>query len=156
MYHHIVTDDASSTTGVEIAKSTQTLVKAKSQSTESVAPRTVPPNLLASTTTSIQQITLPIRTTNEHTLELSYFFLNQSISIHIAFISRGLSLSPVSPWRMKKYGLTQFTELTHWGQDKMTTILNAFSWMQMCEFRFRFHWSLFLRVQLTTFLHWFR
>ena len=26
----------------------------------------------------------------------------------------------------------------------------------MCEFRLKFHWSLFLRVQLTIFQHWFR
>ena len=30
-----------------------------------------------------------------------------------------------------------------------TTLSNAFSWMKMLEFRLRFHWSLFLRVQLT-------
>ena len=46
--------------------------------------------------------------------------------------------------------------LTHWGGDKMagisqTTLSNAFSWMKMLEFRFIFHWSLFLRVQLTIF-----
>ena len=46
--------------------------------------------------------------------------------------------------------------LTHWGRDKMTAIsqttsLNAFSWMKMYEFRLRFHWSLFLSVQLTIF-----
>ena len=29
-----------------------------------------------------------------------------------------------------------------------TTFSNAFSWMKMYEFRLRFHWSLFLRVQL--------
>ena len=51
--------------------------------------------------------------------------------------------------------------LTHWGRDKMaavsqTTLSNAFSWMKMSEFRLRFHWSLFLRVQLTIFQHWFR
>ena len=51
--------------------------------------------------------------------------------------------------------------LTHWGRDKMnatsqTTSSNAFSWMKMSEFRLRFHWSLFLRVQLTIFQHWFR
>ena len=45
---------------------------------------------------------------------------------------------------------------THWGRDKMdaisqTTLSNAFSWMNMIEFRFKFHWSLFLRVQLTIF-----
>ena len=50
--------------------------------------------------------------------------------------------------------------LTHWGRDKMaaisqTTFSNAFSWMKTNEFRLRFHWSLFLRVQLTIFQHWF-
>ena len=51
--------------------------------------------------------------------------------------------------------------LTHWGRDKMaaifqTTFPNAFSWMKMFKFRLRFHWSLFPRVQLTVFQHWFR
>ena len=51
--------------------------------------------------------------------------------------------------------------LTHWGRDKMaaifrTTFSNAFSWMKIYEFRLRFHWNLFLRVQLTIFQHWFR
>ena len=51
--------------------------------------------------------------------------------------------------------------LTHWGQDKMaaisqTAFSNAFSWMKMYEFRLKFHWSLFLRVELTIFQHWFR
>ena len=51
--------------------------------------------------------------------------------------------------------------LTHWGRDKMAAIFratfsNAFSWMKIYEFRLRFHWSLFTRVQLTIFQHWFR
>ena len=51
--------------------------------------------------------------------------------------------------------------LTHWGRDKMAAIFqtifsNAFSWMKMYKFRLRFHWSLFPRVQLTIFQHWFR
>ena len=51
--------------------------------------------------------------------------------------------------------------LTHWGRDKMaaifqTTFSNGFSWMKMYEFRLTFHWSLFPRVQLTIFQHWFR
>ena len=37
-----------------------------------------------------------------------------------------------------------------------TTLSNAFSCMKMLEFRFKFHWSLFLRVQLTIVYHWFR
>ena len=50
--------------------------------------------------------------------------------------------------------------LTHWGRDKMaafsqTTLSNAFSWMKIIEFRLKFHWSLFLRVLLTIFQHWF-
>ena len=51
--------------------------------------------------------------------------------------------------------------LTHWGRDKMvaisqTTLWNASSWMEILEFWLKFHWSLFLRVQLTIFQHWFR
>ena len=37
-----------------------------------------------------------------------------------------------------------------------TTFSNTFSWMKMYEFRLRFHLSLFLRIQLTILLHWFR
>ena len=39
------------------------------------------------------------------------------------------------------------SEMTSW---------NAFSWMKLYEFRLKFHWSLFLRVQLTIFQHRFR
>ena len=51
--------------------------------------------------------------------------------------------------------------LTHWGRDKMAavsqaTFSNAFSWMQMCEFRLRFHWNLLLRFELKISQHWFR
>ena len=51
--------------------------------------------------------------------------------------------------------------LTHWGLDKMAaifqaTFINAFSWMKMYESRLRFHWSLFLWVQLTIFQNWLR
>ena len=51
--------------------------------------------------------------------------------------------------------------LTYWGRYKMdaisqTTFSSAFSWMKMFEFRLKFHWSLFLRVQLAIIQHWFR
>ena len=36
-----------------------------------------------------------------------------------------------------------------------TIFSNAFSWMKMCWFRLMFHWSLFPRVKLTIFQHWF-
>ena len=50
--------------------------------------------------------------------------------------------------------------LTHWGRDQIdaisqTTVSNAFSWMKMLEFWLWFHWSLFLRFELTIFQHWF-
>ena len=46
--------------------------------------------------------------------------------------------------------------LTHWGRDKAAaisqmTLSNAFSWMQMLELKLKFHWGLFLRVQLSIF-----
>ena len=51
--------------------------------------------------------------------------------------------------------------LTHWGPDEMknissATFSNVFSSMKMFEFLLKFHWSLFPRVQLTIFQHWFR
>ena len=55
----------------------------------------------------------------------------------------------------------QAGQLTHWGRDKMagisqTIFSNAFSWMKLFELRLKFHWSLFPRVQLTIFHHWFK
>ena len=37
-----------------------------------------------------------------------------------------------------------------------TTFSNAFSWMKMYQFWLKFHWSMFLRIQLTIFQYWFR
>ena len=60
------------------------------------------------------------------------------------------------------YHITQyFIELTHWGRDEMgnisqMTFSNIFSSIKMFKFQLTFHWSLFLRVQLTIFQHWFR
>ena len=50
--------------------------------------------------------------------------------------------------------------LTHWDRDKMVTISQkalpyTFYWMKLLEFRLKLHWSLFLRVQITLFQHWF-
>ena len=38
----------------------------------------------------------------------------------------------------------------------LKTFSNAFFGMKMYEFQLRFHWSLFLRVHLIIFQHWFR
>ena len=64
-------------------------------------------------------------------------------------------------WCSESRDIGVVSSLTHWGRGKMadifqTTFSNEFSWMKMCKFRLRFHWSLFPRVQLTIFHHWFR
>ena len=72
---------------------------------------------------------------------------------------------PICKYFSSKFWSTAVTRstprLTHWGRDKMavvsqTTSSNAFSGMKILEFRLRFHWSLFLRVQLTIIQHCFR
>ena len=57
---------------------------------------------------------------------------------------------PIFSWLFTGTGASS---LTHWGRDKMdvishTTFSNAFYWMKMYEFRLRFHWSLFPKVQI--------
>ena len=57
-----------------------------------------------------------------------------------------------SDYNMQFMHCNTWITLTHWGRDKMdtisqTTFWSAFSWMKMFEFRFKFHWSLFLKVQ---------
>ena len=50
--------------------------------------------------------------------------------------------------------------LTHWGREKWPTFPRRHFQMYFLQrkcfnFRFKFHWNLFLRVQLTIFQHWF-
>ena len=59
------------------------------------------------------------------------------------------------------FAASQHRPISHWGWDNMAAILHAtrwsaFSWMKMLEFWLKFHWSLFLRFQLTITQHWFR
>ena len=64
----------------------------------------------------------------------------------------------ISSGKWRSYCLGLYV-LTHWGRDKMAVIFqtfsNGFSGMKMYEFRWTFHWSLFLEVQLTIFQHCF-
>ena len=51
--------------------------------------------------------------------------------------------------------------LTHWGRDKIaaifqTTFSKSFSYMNIVEFWFKFHWNVFPMVQLTIIQHWLR
>ena len=66
-----------------------------------------------------------------------------------------------SPWAGITAVLGSTTSLTHWARKKISAISqtkfrNAFSWMRKHEFHLWFHWSLFLRFELTIFQHWFR
>ena len=73
-----------------------------------------------------------------------------------------VTILPLPPWWALKYCFHGCLDtLTHWGRDKMaaifqTTFLNAFSSMKSFVIRFKFHWSFFLRFQLTTTQHWYR
>ena len=62
-------------------------------------------------------------------------------------LRRGIQVWEVS---FNKYLISTWS-LTHWSRDKMVgifqTFLNAFSSVKM--FELKFHWSVFLRVQLT-------
>ena len=53
-----------------------------------------------------------------------------------------------------------YFKLTHWRRDEIgnisQTFPNVFASTKMFEFRLEFHWSVFLRVQLTLFQHWLR
>ena len=90
--------------------------------------------------------------------------LKQISSIITQSVSRKILIRG-TPWLTREGELwgvyCEFKVLTHWGQDKMAAIFqtrfsNAFSWMKMFEFLLKFHSSLFPRVQLTVFQHWFR
>ena len=60
--------------------------------------------------------------------------------------------------RLLPQNVSCFNTLRPWQMAAIfqTTFSNAFSWMKMIEFRLGFHWSLFLRFELTIFHHWFR
>ena len=63
--------------------------------------------------------------------------------------------------QLKHFNTALTWPLTHWGRGKMaaisqTTLSNDLALMKRFEFRSRFHWNLFLRVQLTISEHWFR
>ena len=84
----------------------------------------------------------------------------QLIKVHATMSQRRSFLQSHAAFQGLGEGMASII-LTHWGQDKMATVLqmmfsNAFSWMKACDFHLKFHWSLFLRFQLKICQHWFR
>ena len=84
-------------------------------------------------------------------------FLAVQLTLKISFgLSNGLALNrwwTITSTTDGAYASPDLCDLTHWGRDKSTAILQtfagAFSSMKMYEFWFRFHWRLFLKVQST-------
>ena len=80
---------------------------------------------------------------------------------HSCFLSRKCNKKMSYSYTPNSHSYSGTNVLTHWGWDKMdaisqTTWSSAFSSMKMFEFRLKFHWSLFLRVQLTIIQHCIR
>ena len=75
--------------------------------------------------------------------------INDIHHIVVGFSGRKLKMQPnIANW-------------TPWSRDEIdpisqTTFLNAFSWIKINELCLEFHWSLFLRFELTIFQHWFK
>ena len=89
------------------------------------------------------EITYPCANFNGATVDIREWICNVHVTLYLV------------------YHYLSVPRLSHWCRDKMavifqTTSLNAFSWMKMYELRLRFHWSLFLSVELTLFHQWFR
>ena len=99
---------------------------------------------------------------------LIYIYFSQVV---IPRMRRFCGLIPVSTSRVAPVYLvaitntdwqcTTYKRASGWGRDKVvaisqTTFSNEFSWMKIYEFRFMFHWGLFLRFKLAIFHHWFR
>ena len=100
-------------------------------------------------------MTINFRENASNSLDIAYYFMGYSIS---AWHSLDLRFSIIFTKHPMNH--TCRFHLIHWGRGKIaaifqTTFSNAYSWPQMYEFRVRFRWSLFLRVQLTIFQHWF-
>ena len=73
------------------------------------------------------------------------------------------SLGPSELISISKASLTEVISIpgSHWGPNKMATILqttlsNAFFLVESFMFWLKFHWALFLEVQLAISQHWFK
>ena len=77
------------------------------------------------------------------------------------FSTRPSTATMLTDMSLCLWELSVINGLTHLLLDNLagnfqTTFSNAFSSMEMFEYQLKFHWSLFLRVQLTIIQHWFK
>ena len=83
--------------------------------------------------------------TNGYKNKLESYSVPPTSHQSISYANNELLWVPMNRLRLRQNG-RHFTDNT----------FNAFSWMKMYEFCLKFHWSLFLRVQLMIFQHWLR
>ena len=79
-----------------------------------------------------------------------YFRITLSVWKLVAINGSSTRYSTTADWIINTLRLRQMAAISQ------TTLSNPFSWMKIFAFRLKFHWSLFLRSQLTIFQHWFR
>ena len=100
----------------------------------------------------------------EHNVQVSLcqIMTGASVCLHVKKMLIKYRKLVISIWHFCPSSSCWFIRgwLSHWGSDKIaassqTTLSNTFPWMKLSEFRLKFHWSLFLRAQLTIFQHWF-
>ena len=92
---------------------------------------------------------------------LSYIGLNRLRWMILQLPMRFKHVEIVIKYIVNVSKITARQRLTQISLDKVaaisqTTFSNAFSWMKSFVFRLKFHWSLFLKVQLIISQHWFR
>ena len=87
-----------------------------------------------------------ITTTKQSTTKPCAYFLGYTVGNRDMMMSSNKNI-----FRVIGHECEEFTG-HHFPDDTFKRI----SWMKMQEFCLRFHWSLFLRFELTIFQHWFR
>ena len=77
--------------------------------------------------------------------------------LHVEHVTHVIKLNSLRPGRNEQHFADDIFKRIFFNENVWISIFsNVFSSMKMFEFRLKFHWSLFPRVQLTMFQHWFR
>ena len=110
----------------------------------------------------VEQLIFIFNIQNTSTSTLTTAWYNTETITYLPRATSSVSVINNSNWLTKcRNKHRNQSPLTYWSLDKMaaislTTFSNGFSRKKMHEFRLKFHWRLFLRVQIPIFQHWFR
>ena len=115
-------------------------------------------NLISGANTNVtSQIQVHVHLTGKCLLKyIEVIFHNMETDLHTFFARANVNVSLFLPYitchplQLMYWWLV----LTHWGQDKMAAIFQTTFWNALTRMKiYKFHWSLFPRVQLTIFQH---